>query len=87
VPHEPPPPGFIAHAEQEYHDARDRLAVIIDSARILLGGAGRAEAHAFADVYRTLLHAPDGAQAVKIGAAAIVQLAVRSDTGDGEGLR
>ena len=70
---ERPPPGMVAAAEQDYHAARDRLAVAVQGARLVLQ-AGDSAMEAFVEAYYALSRTDPGIAAV-IGAAAIVQLA------------
>ncbi|OLB80019.1 MAG: hypothetical protein AUI14_08500 [Actinobacteria bacterium 13_2_20CM_2_71_6] len=70
---------MIAAAEQDYHAMRDRVAVAAQSARLLLVGRG-SEVEAFADVYY-MLSRSDPRLAAGIGAAAIMQLATRRESG------
>ena len=76
---EPLPPGVVAAVEQGYHAARDRLALLVRDARIVLDGLG-AEADAYSDVYR-LLRLTESDVMVRLVAAAIVGLAKDSAVG------
>lgn len=74
---EPPPPGLIAAAEQNYQAIQNDLAILITEARALLA-SNRTEVEVVTDVWLTLLHhgPPMGAM---LGATAIIQLASRTD--------
>jgi len=76
---EPPPPGMVAAAEQEYHAMRDQLRVLLPLIRALLAGEFT-EVQTVADVWLTLL-SQDRRAAALLGATAIVQLAKRRDHG------
>lgn len=71
---QPPPPGLIAAAEQDYQARRNELATLLPIVRALLDRDGFAEVEAVTDVWLTLLY-HDPKTAALLGAAAIVQLA------------
>ncbi len=74
---EPPPPGIVAAAEQEYHGMRDTLATLTRMVRDLLTEQFT-EVQAVGDVWLTLM-CQDPRAAALLGAIAIVQLAKLED--------
>ena len=77
---EPPPPGLIAAAEQNYQAIQNDLATLITDARALLA-SNRTEVEVVTDVWLTLLHhgPPMGAT---LGATAIIRLAAANHAGE-----
>lgn len=73
---EPPPPGLIAAAEQNYQAIQSDLAALITEARALLA-TNRTEVEVVTDVWLTLLH-HGSPTAAMFGATAIIQLASRT---------
>jgi hypothetical protein len=71
---QPPPPGLVAAAEQDYHQGRDDLAGLLKAVKILLA-SGQPKIETFADVWATLRTQQDNPAVLLIAAAAIVQLA------------
>ena len=74
---EPPSPGMVATAEQEYHAMQDQLAALLPLVRALLASQFT-EVQTVADVWITLL-SQDVRAASLLGATAIVQLAKQRD--------
>jgi len=72
-----PPPGMIAATEQDYLAMRDSVAVAVQGARVL--ALVQSEVEVFAEVYYTLTRTVDPRVAAAMGAAAIIQLAARSE--------
>jgi hypothetical protein len=70
---QPPPPGIVATAEQDYQATRDTLATLTPMVRELLA-ANFTEVEAVCDVWLTLF-CHDRRAAAMLGATAIVQLA------------
>ncbi len=70
---EPPPPGIVAAAEQDYHAMRDELVRLLPVVRALLAGRFT-EVQAVTDVWLTLL-CQDPRNAAFMAATAIIQLA------------
>jgi hypothetical protein len=74
VSRQPPPPGIVAAAEQDYHAMRDQLDDLLTIVRALLNRDGFSEVQAVTDVWLTLLY-QDPRNAAFLGAVAVVQLA------------
>jgi hypothetical protein len=70
---QPPPPGIVAAAEQDYHAMRESLATLTPMVRALLAKRFT-EVQAVTDVWLTLL-CQDPRAAAMLGATAIVALA------------
>ncbi len=70
---QPPPPGIVAAAEQDYHAMRENLATLTPMVRALLAQRFT-EVQAVTDVWLTLL-CQDPPAAAMLGATAIIQLA------------
>ncbi|MEV6631911.1 hypothetical protein AB0M54_14280 [Actinoplanes sp. NPDC051470] len=71
---QPPPPGLIAAAEQDYHAARDELDQMIAAARTVLANEF-SEVEAVTDVWLSLHVQQDNPIVLLLSAAAIVRLA------------
>ena len=71
---QPPPPGLIAAAEQDYHIARDELDQMIDAVRAVLA-SDFSEIEAVTDVWRSLHVQQHKSIVLLLSAAAIVRLA------------
>lgn len=76
-----PPPGMVAAAEQDYHAMRDRVSLVLRGARLL--ALAQSEVEAFAEVYYVLSRSDPRIAAM--GAAAIMQLAMRPGTAQDDG--
>jgi hypothetical protein len=74
---QPPPPGLIAAAEQDYHAARDALDQMIAAARTALASEF-SEVEAVTDIWHSLHMQQDNPIVVLLSAAAIVRLAKAS---------
>ncbi|OLB81488.1 MAG: hypothetical protein AUI14_03180 [Actinobacteria bacterium 13_2_20CM_2_71_6] len=68
---------MIAATEQDYLAMRDSVAVAVQGARVL--ALVQSEVEVFAEVYYTLTRTVDPRVAAAMGAAAIIQLAARSE--------
>lgn len=69
---EPPPPGLVAAAEQDYHSLQSELANLISKARELMA-ARHTEVEALTDLWLTLLW-QDPRRVALLGATAVVEL-------------
>ena len=74
---QPPPPGLIAAAEQDYHAARDDLDRIIAAVRAVLA-SDFSEIEAVTDVWRSPHVQQNNPVVLLLSAAAIVRLAKAS---------
>jgi hypothetical protein len=74
---QPPPPGLIAAAEQDYHAARDELDQMIAAVKTALANEF-SEVEAVTDVWQSLHVQQDNPIVLLLSAAAIVRLAKAS---------
>jgi hypothetical protein len=80
---QPPPPGLIAAAEQDYHAARDELDQMIAAVRTVLA-SDFSEIEAATDVWRSLHAQQHNPVVLLLSAAAIVRLATQPASTEAE---
>jgi hypothetical protein len=73
----PPPPEVIAAAEQDLHDMRERLDLLVQTVRRRLT-EGNTHTEASVEVYLTLRHG-DRRMAAAVGATAIMHIATANE--------
>jgi hypothetical protein len=73
----PPPPGVVAAAEQDLHDMRERLDLLVQTVRQCLTD-GYTPTEASVEVYLTLRHG-DRRMAAVMGATAIMRVATADE--------
>jgi hypothetical protein len=80
VTRQPPPPGLVAAAEQDYHTTLAQLTALTGRVGDLLN-SGFTDFDAVADVWLTLRTRTDPPRALLMSAIAVVQLAKAQQTG------